>query len=195
MSSPNPTSGGPPLRALAMVLIALAIVFAGLGAMSLSNSDSGTVAETPSSTPKPVPPATSAAPPTTAPSSAPATTTDVTSTTAPTTTAPATTTPSTTVAAPAATVNRAVPVRVLNNSLVAGLAANTAAELTANGWTNVSAGNYAGGTIAKSTVYYGNTAGEKEAAVQIANELGVSAQPKAAGIDSGTGVIVILTGN
>ncbi|MBF6481150.1 LytR family transcriptional regulator, partial [Nocardia cyriacigeorgica] len=35
MSYPKPTSGGIPLRALAMVLIALAIVFAGLGAMSL----------------------------------------------------------------------------------------------------------------------------------------------------------------
>ncbi len=178
-----------------MVLIALAIVFAGLGAMALSNSDSGTVAETPSSTPKPVPPATSAAPRTTVPSTAPATTTGATSTTAPTSSAPATTTPRATTAAPAATVNRAVPVQVLNNSLVAGLASKTAAELTANGWSNVSAGNYAGGTIAKSTVYYGNTAGEKEAAQQIANELGVGAEPKAAGIDSGTGVVVILTGN
>ncbi|MEV6277420.1 LytR C-terminal domain-containing protein [Nocardia sp. NPDC051832] len=199
MSAPNPTSGGPPLRALAMVLIALAIVFAGLGAMSLSNSDSGTVAETPSSTPRPVPPATSAAPRTTAPATAtttaPATTTAAPATTPPTSSAPETTTPRATTAAPAATVNRAVPVQVLNNSLVAGLASKTAAELTANGWTNVSAGNYAGGTIAKSTVYYGNTAGEKEAAQQIANELGVGVEPKAAGVDSGAGVVVILTGN
>lgn len=36
----NQTSGGPPLRALAMVLIALAIVFAGLGARELVKSDS-----------------------------------------------------------------------------------------------------------------------------------------------------------
>ncbi|MEV0249378.1 LytR C-terminal domain-containing protein [Nocardia sp. NPDC050712] len=196
MSSPSPTSGGPPLRALAMVLIALAIVFAGLGAMSLSNSDSGTVAETPSSTPKPVPPATSAAPRTTAPSAPPVPTTGAISTTVPTSSAPASTTPppETPAPAPAATVNRAVPVQVLNNSMVAGLASKTAAELTANGWTNVSAANYAGGTIAKSTVYYGNTAGEKEAALQIANELGVSAEPKSGGI-SDAGVVVILTGN
>ncbi|MFC9896868.1 LytR C-terminal domain-containing protein [Nocardia sp. NPDC127579] len=204
MSSPNPTTGGPPLRALAMVLIALAIVFAGLGAMSLSNSDSGTVAETPSSTPQPVAPASTAAPRTTAPTSAAAATTGATSTTATSTTATATTAPSTT-SSPAATttaaettpagaVNRAVPVRVLNNSLVAGLAATTAAELTANGWTNVSPGNYSGGTIAKTTVFYGNTAGEREAAQQIASELGISAEPKTAGID-GTGVVVILTGN
>ncbi|MEU8900753.1 LytR C-terminal domain-containing protein [Nocardia sp. NPDC048505] len=200
MSSPNPTSGGPPLRALAMVLIALAIVFAGLGAMSLSNSDSGTVAETPSSTPKAVPPATTTAPRSTAPSTVAAgtgaETSAVTSTTVPpTTTPPAPTTTAPPPPPPAPTVNRAVPVRVLNNSLVAGLAATTAAELTANGWTNVSPGNYAGGTIAKTTVYYGNTAGEKEAALQIANELGVGAEPKTAGIDSGAGVVVILTGN
>ncbi|MCP2291529.1 LytR C-terminal domain-containing protein [Nocardia amikacinitolerans] len=186
MSQTNPTSGGPPLRALAMVLIALAIVFAGLGAMSLSSSDSdATNAEESSTAAQQV---TSAAPVTTA-----ATTTVATTTVAPTTTTAA---PTTTAGAPAAGVNRAVPVRVLNNSLVAGLAARTAEELTASGWTNVSPGNYAGGTIAKTTVYYGNTAGEREAAVAIAAQLGATAEPKSAGIgDSAAGVVVILTGN
>ncbi|MET8774211.1 LytR C-terminal domain-containing protein [Nocardia sp. NPDC004654] len=190
MSQTNPTSGGPPLRALAMVLIALAIVFAGLGAMSLSSSDSdATNAEESSTAAQQV---TSAAPVTTA-ATTPVTTTPVATTVAPTTTAAA---PTPAAGAPAAGVNRAVPVRVLNNSLVAGLAARTAEELTASGWTNVAPGNYAGGTIAKTTVYYGNTPGEREAALAIAAEIGATAEPKSAGIgDNGPGVVVILTGN
>ncbi|WP_431957036.1 LytR C-terminal domain-containing protein [Nocardia lijiangensis] len=188
MSQTNPTSGGPPLRALAMVLIALAIVFAGLGAMSLSSSDSdATNAEESSATAAQQ--VTSAAPATTA---APATVATTTVATKPTTTAAA----QTTTGAPAAGVDRAVPVRVLNNSLVAGLAARTADQLTANGWTNVAPGNYAGGNIAKTTVYYGNTAGEREAAMAIAREIGATAEPKSAAVgDNGPGVIVILTGN
>ncbi|MEV0028622.1 LytR C-terminal domain-containing protein [Nocardia sp. NPDC050793] len=192
MSQTNPTSGGPPLRALAMVLIALAIVFAGLGAMSLSSSDSdGTNAEE-SSSATAAQQVTSAAP---APTAAP--TTVASTTVAPTTDAPTTSAaPTTTAGAPAATADRAVPVRVLNNSLVPGLAARTAEELSASGWTNVSPGNYAGGNIAKTTVYYGNTAGEREAAMVIATQLGATAAPKSAGIGDGSpGVLVILTGN
>ncbi|MEV0295654.1 LytR C-terminal domain-containing protein [Nocardia sp. NPDC050710] len=204
MSYPNPTSGGPPLRALAMVLIALAIVFAGLGAMSLSSSDSGTSTAAESSTGATASAAAQAtaatsasvtsAPVTTAPATtAPATTAPATTTVAANTTAPTSTkTPTTT----AATVNRAVPIRVLNNSLVAGLAGRTAEQLAADGWTNVSSGNYSGGTIAKTTVYYGNSPGERDAALAIAAELGATAEPKSAGVgDSTAGVVVILTGN
>ncbi|WP_109529002.1 MULTISPECIES: LytR C-terminal domain-containing protein [Nocardia] len=189
MSYPNPTSGGPPLRALAMVLIALAIVFAGLGAMSLSSSeaDDSTVAESTD--------ATSAAPTTTAArvttTAASATTTAESTTTTPATTTPATTPPP----PPAAAVDRTVPVRVLNNSVVAGLASRTASQLQADGWTNVSSGNYASGNIAKTTVYYGDSPGEREAALAIAQELGAPAEPKSAGVDQGAGVVVILAGN
>ncbi|WP_169812002.1 LytR C-terminal domain-containing protein, partial [Nocardia farcinica] len=99
-------------------------------------------------------------------------------------------------APPAPAVDRAVPVRVLNNSLVAGLANRTANQLAASGWTNVTAGNYAAGTLAKTTVYYGNSAAEREAALAIAQELGAVAEPKSAGVGDGSaGVIVILTGN
>ncbi|WP_431971207.1 LytR C-terminal domain-containing protein [Nocardia sp. bgisy134] len=193
MSQTNPTSGGPPLRALAMVLIALAIVFAGLGAMSLSSSDSDATNGEESSSATAAQQVTSAAPATTA-----APTTVASATGAPTTTVASTTSaaPTTTAGAPAGTVDRAVPVRVLNNSLVAGLAARTANDLSAKGWTNVSSGNYAGGNIAKTTVYYGNTAGEREAAMVIAADLGATAEPKSAGVGDGSaGVIVILTGN
>ncbi|MET7770742.1 LytR C-terminal domain-containing protein [Nocardia sp. NPDC005366] len=192
MSYPNPTSGGPPLRALAMVLIALAIVFAGLGAMSLSSSeaDDSTVAESQTGTTSVAPVSTPTDRITAAASSAPVTTTAA-ATTTPTTATPATTAPQ---AAPAA--NRAVPIRVLNNSLVAGLASRTAGQLQADGWTNVSSGNYAGGNIAKTTVYYGNSPGEREAAMEVARALGATAEPKSSDVgDSGAGVVVILAGN
>nr|WP_051162749.1 LytR C-terminal domain-containing protein [Nocardia transvalensis] len=171
-----------------MVLIALAIVFAGLGAMALSSSDSGADTSTQgqatqgqptgTTTSKPVATTTSAAAlPTT--TSAPQTTT---------TTAPPTTTP--------AAGDKSVPVRVLNNSTVAGLAAKTAGDLTAEGWTVAETGNYPGGVIPKTTVYYGNSPGEQAAARAIADELGVAAEPRFAGIaNNPPGVIVIVTGN
>lgn len=180
-----------------MVLIALAIVFAGLGAMTLSKSDSDSSAGTSSSTSAAaLPQATTGSQPAKDPSSA---------SPAPTTVAAPSTTPVTTTAAPTlpptttgngATVNHSIPVRVLNNSLVAGLAAKTAGQLRANGWTNTTAGNYPGENIPKTTVYYGNSPGEREAATAIASELGVSAQPKFTGLgDTGSGVVVIVTGN
>ncbi|MFE6920173.1 LytR C-terminal domain-containing protein [Nocardia sp. NPDC057663] len=198
MSNPNPTPGGPPLRALAMVLIALAIVFAGLGAMSLSNSgaeasDSAEQTETTTSSVVAQAPATTAAATTTraavAPTSSAAaasTTTTVapTTTTAPTTTAPA---------APAASVDQSVPVRVLNNSLVAGLAARTASELTSAGWSNVSTGNYNGANLTATTVFYGSGAGDKAAATEIAADIGGTVAPKSG--DTSPGVVVVLTGS
>ncbi|MBF6218859.1 LytR C-terminal domain-containing protein [Nocardia abscessus] len=187
MSYPNPTSGGPPLRALAMVLIALAIVFAGLGAMSLSNSDADTDASGTSETPTS---SASAAP------QVPASTTAPKSPAASSSTLVATGTPTTTAAPTTSTAARSVPVRVLNNSMVPGLAAKTADQLSASGWTIAETGNYPGANIAKTTVYYGNSPGDKEAAQAVADELGASVAPKSSGIgDSGPGVTVIVTGN
>lgn len=186
MSNPNPTPGGPPLRALAMVLIALAIVFAGLGAMSLSNSDadaSGAGEQTETTT--------------SAATRAPVTTTVVPTTTEvaePTTTTvePTTTTPTTTTPAPGA-VDQTVPVRVLNNSLVVGLAARTASELGAAGWSNVSTGNYSGANLTATTVFYGTGAGDRAAATQIAEQVGGTVVPKSG--DTSPGVVVVLTGS
>ncbi|RDI59717.1 LytR cell envelope-related transcriptional attenuator [Nocardia pseudobrasiliensis] len=176
-----------------MVLIALAIVFAGLGAMSLSKSGSESSGSTPqgqaqsTGAPKPT---TSAAAPVTSSAAAPA----------PTTTTPPTTTPAptTTAAAPttAGAVDKSIPVRVLNNGTVAGLAARTGSELSAAGWNVTETANYPNGVVPKSTVYYGNSPGEQAAARAIAAELGVSAEPRFAGIaDAPPGIIVIVTGN
>lgn len=185
MSYPNPTSGGPPLRALAMVLIALAIVFAGLGAMSLSSSDADTDAS-----------GTSASP-TSSASAAPQVPASTTVPKAPTSsTAVATGTATSAAASTTTTAARSVPVRVLNNSMVAGLAAKTAGQLEASGWTIAETGNYPGSNIAKTTVYYGDSSGDKEAAQAIADQLGASVAPKSSAIgDTAPGVTVIVTGN
>ncbi|WP_454196265.1 LytR C-terminal domain-containing protein [Nocardia sp. Marseille-Q1738] len=181
MSYPNPTSGGPPLRALAMVLIALAIVFAGLGAMSLSSSDADTDASGPSQ------------PETTTATAAPQVPAGTTAPRAPASTAAST---STSAAAASSTAARSVPVRVLNNSMVAGLAAKTANQLSSNGWTIAETGNYPGTNIPKTTVYYGSSPGDKEAAQAIADELDAAVAPKSSAIgDSAPGVTVIVTGN
>ncbi|MGV9413853.1 LytR C-terminal domain-containing protein [Nocardia sp. NPDC003693] len=197
MSNPNTPAGGPPLRALAMVLIALAIVFAGLGAMSLSSSDSETTDAAPETTTV-VPSATvapnlsSAVPPVTITPPVSATTPPATTEpTAPVTTPPVTTTP------PAGgAVDKSIPVRVYNNSMVAGLAAKTANQLTAGGWNVAETGNYGAGTIPNTTVYYGTSPAEKAAAMAIAGEIGATAEPRIPGLSgSPTGIIVIVTGN
>lgn len=178
-----------------MVLIALAIVFGGLGAMSLSTSDADSSGAGPSESvtstaSKPVPqvPAGTTAPKTSdaAPSSTPAAASS-----------PAATTPSTT--APATTTGaalKAVPVTVLNNSMIVGLAGKTAGQLTAEGWNVVETGNYPGANIPKTTVYYGNSPGDKEAGQAIAQQLGITAESKSSGLgESAPGVTVIVTGN
>ncbi|MGW0045210.1 LytR C-terminal domain-containing protein [Rhodococcus sp. NPDC003348] len=184
MSTPQPAPSGPPLRALAMVLIALAIAFAGIGAMTLSNSgsDPQSADVVPSVAPvkaAPNSPAASARPTTPAPvtSAAPV----VASAGAPTA---------------ASTFDRsAVQVRVFNNSTVSGLAAETAGTLESDGWTVSETGNYSSGNVAKTTAFYSaNSATEKQAAQQIAAELGITAEQRFAGIATASpGVIVIVT--
>lgn len=162
-----------------MVLIALAILFAGLGFASLGGSDSEETAATVTTSAAAT---TTAARPTTAAGAAGGTSASAASTTSGAS--------STTKAADAAS----VPVRVLNNSNVTGLASQTATELMSSGWTVSETGNYSDGTISETTVYYGTSAAEKEAATEIATQLGVSAEPKFPGIaNSSAGVVVIVT--
>ncbi|MFF0609013.1 LytR C-terminal domain-containing protein [Nocardia tengchongensis] len=190
MSNPNSPAGGPPLRALAMVLIALAIVFAGIGAMSLSSSDSsdssaGSTSEAATSTAAQQNSTVAGTPSMVSSTLAPTTTTA-----APTTTAA---TPTTTAAAG---VDKSLPVRVYNNGTVAGLAKKTGDQLSGEGYNITEVGNYPGGVIPKTTVYYGSSPKEQALAKAIAAELGCSAEPRFPGIsDSPTGVIVIVTGN
>lgn len=167
-----------------MVLIALSIVFAGLGAMSLSSADSESSDNAEST----------AASPTTA-LAAPRATTSVAA--APTT--PAAESGTTTAAAPTTTaaaggVDRSAPVRVLNNSMVAGLASTTANELTARGWTNTSTGNYAATTLENTTVYYGPAPADEATAAAVAADIGATTAPMIPGLGDGSGVVVVVTG-
>jgi hypothetical protein len=194
-----------------MVLIALAILFAGLGALSWSSdsdSDDASLAAAattiqsaaPTTTVSKVPAAVAKAPTSTT-SAAPTTVSTPSATSTPVvpkTTARAeasTTAASTTPSAVSADVVGSVPVRVLNNSAVAGLASDTATELRADGWTVTGTGNFADRNLSESTVYYGDQPGAKEAATMIAKELGATAAPATPEIAAaGDGVTVILTG-
>ncbi|MCX6491567.1 MAG: LytR C-terminal domain-containing protein [Rhodococcus sp.] len=177
MSSPNPEQTGPPLRALAMVLISLAILFAAIGALSLTGSDSeDAAAEAPAAATT-----TAAAPVAQAPG-----------TQAPAAQAPA----ASSTTSSAATTSRAaadVEVRVLNNSNVSGLAAGTASTLTAKGWTVAETGNFSEAQFAQTAVYYGTDTGEQQAAQTIATQLGIPAEPKPSSLESTAGVVVIVT--
>lgn len=204
-----PTPSGPPLRAFAMVLIALGILFAGLGFASLGDSDdepAPTAAPTTTAAPAAPSPRAAAVPSAPAPAagngatSAPAPVGAITS--APvgaTTSAAVSSVPSlpaasgTSLAAgtsPAAT----APIRVFNNSEVAGLAAQTAAYLEDEGYTISETGNYSEGLLPQTSVFYGSSPGEQQTATAVAESLGVTAQPRFEGIrDAAPGVIVIVT--
>ncbi|MEU5842345.1 LytR C-terminal domain-containing protein [Rhodococcus sp. NPDC047139] len=194
--SPNraPASSGPPLRAFAMVLISLGILFAGLGFASLGGSDDDaapSAAPTTTSAAPAAPGAQSAASPATgagrAPTSGPAA-----SATSAAELSPATVTTTADVVDSAAAT--AAPVRVLNNSEVAGLAAQTATFLEDEGFTVSETGNYSEGLLAQTSVFYGTSPGEQQTATAVAEALGVSAQPRFEGLQNAApGVIVIVT--
>ena len=90
----------------------------------------------------------------------------------------------------------AVPVRVLNNSNVSGLAGRTGDTLRAAGFAVSDVSNMPSdqGVVSESTVYFGTGPGEQQAAEAIAGELGIPAQPRPSGMSPNTpGVIVIVT--
>lgn len=176
MSSPNPEQTGPPLRALAMVLISLAILFAAIGALSLTGSDSASD----EAAAEPTAVQTTSAPAAVAPTQAPAAQVPVGDA-------------STSSAAPTSGSSADVEVRVLNNSNVSGLAAGTASTLTAGGWNVAETGNFSEVQFTRTAVYYGTAAGEEQAGQSIATELGVPAEPKPASLESTIGVVVIVT--
>lgn len=185
-----------------MVLIALAIVFGGLGALSLANSDSGGNGDSPaaSGSPNVAPPSGTANTPAGS-AKVPASTAGLPTSAGLPTTSAAGANPGESSSASGAggigggtAADKSVAVRVFNNSNIAGLAAQTADELKADGWNIAETGNYSEGVIPKTTVYYGNSASEKQAAEAVASVIGASAEKRFAGIEkSSPGVIVIVT--
>jgi hypothetical protein len=90
----------------------------------------------------------------------------------------------------------AVPVRVLNNSTITGLADRAAGDMRAKGWNVVEVGNYPNGVIPVSTVYFRPGTDEEPAADAVASELGIRSQPRFDGIEQASpGLIVIATNN
>ena len=165
-----------PGRALAGAALALAGVALAIGALLLFGKDDSKGTPTVSLPPSP----TAAA--TTAPSATPspiATATPVVT--------PAVVAPTTTTAAPA----RVVPVSVLNNSKIKGLAERAAARFEAGGWPVPTKGNYRGGTIATTTVYFGP--GQQGSAERFAKQFGIGrVAPRFPGLPT-SGMTVIVT--
>ena len=86
------------------------------------------------------------------------------------------------------------PLRVYNNSLIKGLAAQAAADLRDAGYTVTEIGGYPGAAIPSSTVYYRPGTAEEAAAQQLGRAFGFRVEPRFSGIQSASpGVIVIVT--
>jgi hypothetical protein len=161
-----------PARAVAGALLAVAGVGLGIGALLLIDGDE------PKGTPTVALPTVSAGP-------------TASTTTSPTPEPTATTT--TPVVVPSAPPAAApiVPVTVLNNSRVSRLADRWAARFRAGGWPVPVTGNYRGGTIRATTVYY--PPGLQASAQRFATQFGVDrVLPRFAGLP-GDGVTVVLT--
>lgn len=89
---------------------------------------------------------------------------------------------------------KTVPVRVLNNSKIKGLAAKAASDLKADGWNVTETGNYSAGIIPTTTVYYRPGTEEEATARAIGEAFGLRVQERFEGIkDASPGVIVIVT--
>jgi hypothetical protein len=146
-----------------MMLLAMAAMFGALGYWSLGDDDEASAAVAPTAV------ATTTPPPVEKPAAA----------AAPTTTA-------------APSVDKAIPVGVYNNSDVSGLAAETAGQLEADGWTVAETGGWTEVALAKTTVYFGPTADEEAAAEAISTLLGARTAPKLADMPGPEGAIVVV---
>lgn len=190
MSTPDQAGPGRPARLAGLALLAIAAIALVVGVISLvSGGDDQGASPPPSSesqqpppteqSPAPPPP-TSAQPPTSAPPSPP--------TSAPPATQPPPPPPSPT--GP----DRSQPVRVYNNSNIKGLADAAATDLRGVGWQVTEVGNYPGGVIATTTVYYRPGTPEEAAAKEMAKEFAIRSEARFQGIqDSPPGIIVIVT--
>jgi hypothetical protein len=86
------------------------------------------------------------------------------------------------------------PLRVYNNSLITGLAAQAADDFRAAGWTVTEIGGFPGSTIPTSTAYYRPGTEEEAAAQEIGRAFNLRVEPRFPAIEQATpGVIVIVT--
>jgi hypothetical protein len=86
------------------------------------------------------------------------------------------------------------PLRVYNNSTVAGLAARAAEDFRNAGWSIDEVGNYSQGVIPTTTVYYRPGTDEEAPARALAQQFGMRVNPRFEGMQNATpGIIVIVT--
>lgn len=191
-AEPSPTR---PLRVAGLVLLGVAAVALVIGLVSIfagngngqadGNGDGtdeqpGTTTSAPASPTESQPPESSPTPPTT-------------------TGTPTTRPPGATVPTPPGGDGNGEPgktqqVRVYNNSTVEGLASRAADELREAGWSVVEVGNYSGGVIPTTTVYFRPGTPEQKAAELLADEFGMRVEPRFAGLSGfDPGLIVIVT--
>ncbi|MBP2475074.1 pyruvate/2-oxoglutarate dehydrogenase complex dihydrolipoamide acyltransferase (E2) component [Crossiella equi] len=131
------------------------------------------------------PPPSSEPPPSTTSEPPPATST---------TTPPPSTQPSTPNQPPPGNPGPKATVRVLNNSTISHLASDAAEDLRRAGYAIGDVGNYSGGTIPVTTVYYRPGTDEEAPAKELAREFGVRAEPRFEGIkDAAPAIIMIVT--
>jgi hypothetical protein len=199
-ASPSPRS---PLRLGGLALLGVGVVaaFGGLITTVTQGDGSGTVAQAPVASQVVVPPPAPVAPPPSvaAPPSAGALFPGATAPSAP--GAPAgSAAASVPASAPAVASGSGTgsaarsPLRVYNNSLITGLAAQAADDFRAAGWTVTEIGGFPGSTIPTSTAYYRPGTEEEAAAQEIGRAFNMRVEPRFPAIEQATpGVIVIVT--
>jgi hypothetical protein len=219
----SPSGSRSPLRTAGIALLGVGIIAATAGLFTSVTSGDGTSTAVPSAssqalpptgatvapaTPAPAPPSAVAPPPATAPAPASAVPGAVAQPSPPPVVTPAPVAPAPQQGAPAGPAAAAggrtggsagagivrVPLRVYNNSLIQGLAAQAKSDFEAKGWTVTNISGYSGGNIAQSTVYYRPGTAEESAAQELGREFGLRVEPRFPGIEQSTGgVIVIVT--
>ena len=86
------------------------------------------------------------------------------------------------------------PLRVYNNSLIQGLAAQAKSDFESAGWTVTAISGYGEGVVDHSTAYFRPGTSEEAAAQELGREFGLRVEPRFPGIaQSSEGVIVIVT--
>ncbi|WP_090065311.1 LytR C-terminal domain-containing protein [Lentzea flaviverrucosa] len=196
MTSPESASPSRPAKAAGFALLGVAAVALVIGVVSLfsgGGSDTPPVAEGSSTAPPAATTseqASSGQPPASTPPSSAATTT-VASPTAPTAPASSAVVPPPPVTQPG---TAKAPVRIYNNSTITGLASKASDEVRANGWAVEGTGNYSGGTIPTTTVYFRPGTEEEASAKELASVLRARVEPRFDGIQSSApGIILIVT--
>ncbi|MBG9313484.1 LytR C-terminal domain-containing protein [Corynebacterium diphtheriae bv. mitis] len=157
-----------PLRGIAMILIAVALMLGAWGVYSVTSDNSSSAPKTSTAETSEQTPAEKSAPQAPAVSDTPAASDAPGESAAPAEKAPADK-PADKPAADKPAAERPVPVRVLNNSTVQGLAAQVADTLRSHGIDVVEVGNLPDAVVPQTTVFY--PAGHQAQAQKIADQL------------------------